>query len=532
MRTITGHQVRQLLRDGGELGLLDVREQGVHYQGHPFFAANLPLSRLELMVDALLPRKAAQLVLLDSGHEGLAERAAERLAQLGYQNITILEGGCEGWVAGGGELFAGMNVPSKAFGEFVEHRYETPRIEPDELQRLRASGAPIVILDSRPLEEYRLMNIPGSIDVPGAELVYRARALIDDPDTLVVVNCAGRTRSIIGCQSLRNAGLANKVVALKDGTMGWDLAGLDCERAASRIAPPPEGDALNWARHAAAQVAKRFEVHFASPDKLRVWQSDPERTIHLLDVRTAEEFATAHVTGSRHAPGGQLVQSTDEYVAIRGARIVLIDPGQVRAIMTASWLNQMGMRDVYVLEAQGADGWADLPIETGPPVLASLASKPMPQITVDELESVRSEPGVVLIDFNSSLQFRKGHVPGAWWAVRARMAEAKAAIGTAERIIVTANEAALADLAAVDVKAHWPNAQVQVLIDGTAAWSASGLALESGFERATSTPDDIWYKPYEQGENYAVAAREYLEWEVNLPKQVERDATIQFRRFD
>ena len=87
----------------------------------------------------------------------------------------------------------------------------------------------LIILDSRPWREYKRMNIPTGIDCPGAELIYRVHDLVDDPDTTIVVNCAGRTRSIIGAQSLINAKIINKVVALKNGTMGWVLAGLKLE---------------------------------------------------------------------------------------------------------------------------------------------------------------------------------------------------------------------------------------------------------------------------------------------------------------
>jgi rhodanese-related sulfurtransferase len=247
---MTPAQLRERLLAREELALLDVREQGVHYQGHPFFACALPLSRLELLVRDLLPRRSAPLVLLDGGGEGLAERAAAKLKDFGYTDIDILEGGCAAWKATGGELFSGVNVPSKAFGEFIEHHYGTPRIPPAELKRLLESKRKLVILDSRPWDEYHRMNIPGGIDVPGAELVYRTPELAPDPDTLVVVNCAGRTRSIIGCQSLRNAGWKD-VVALKDDTMGWELAGFEVERGSKRVAPEPTPTGKAKARAAA-----------------------------------------------------------------------------------------------------------------------------------------------------------------------------------------------------------------------------------------------------------------------------------------
>jgi rhodanese-related sulfurtransferase len=363
---ISAKHLSERLGGTDELALLDVREQGVHYRGHPFFACSAPLSRLEMMVEDLVPRRSAPLVLLDGGNEGLAGKAQARLRELGYTDVSILEGGCEAWKASGGELFSGVNVPSKAFGEFVEHQYETPRILAGELKKLIDEKKKLVILDSRPFEEYHRMNIPGGIDAPGAELAWRVHDIAPDPDTLVVVNCAGRTRSIIGCQSLRNAGIPNRVVALKDGTMGWELAGFKVERGSTRVAPAPSEEGRKRARAVADGVAKKFAVKFASSSQVRDWQSGQTRSLYLLDVRSREEFEAKRIAGSRHAPGGQLVQATDEYIGVRNSRVVLVDPERVRSVMTASWLNQMGWEEVYVLEPEGADGFAGWPTESGP----------------------------------------------------------------------------------------------------------------------------------------------------------------------
>src|SRR5688572_8659866 len=284
MHGISARRVSELLARAGELALLDVREQGVHYRGHPFFACSAPLSRLEMMVEDLVPRRSAPMVLLDGGSEGLAEKAQARLRELGYTDVSILEGGCAAWKAAGGELFSGVNVPSKAFGEFVEHQYETPRIPPEKLKEFLDQKRKLVVLDSRPFEEYHRMNIPGGIDAPGAELAWRVHDLAPDPDTLVVVNCAGRTRSIIGCQSLRNAGIPNPVVALKDGTMGWELAGFQVERGSTRVAPPPSEEGRKRARGVGERVAKRFQVKFTDRRTVEKWISDPARTLYLLDA--------------------------------------------------------------------------------------------------------------------------------------------------------------------------------------------------------------------------------------------------------
>ena len=514
---ISARRVSERLGGTDELALLDVREQGVHYRGHPFFACSAPLSRLELVIGDLVPRKSAPIVVLDGGEDGreagLAEKAHKKLLELHYADVEILEGGCAGWKEAGLELFSGVNVPSKAFGEYVEHHYATPRVAPGELKRLQELKK-VLVVDSRPFEEYRRMNIPGGIDVPGAELVYRIHDLAPSPDTLIVVNCAGRTRSIIGCQSLRNAGILNPVVALKDGTMGWELAGFTCERNADRVAAAPSAEGRKKALAAAERVAKRFAVQFTSMEQLHEWRRDPARTLFVLDVRTREEFERSHVTGSRHAPGGQLVQASDEYVGVRNARVVLVDPDLVRAIMTASWLNQMGWRDVYVLEdAELTESGPRRPKIPGSPPWQTISSIP---------------EGAAVLDLSTSLRFHHKHIPGAWWGVRSRLDEARKALPSFSTLVLTSEDGVLAHLAAPEAAALWPESQVKVLEGGNAAWTGP---TESGVERATTTRDDVWYKPYDHTSDYLKHAREYLDWEVALVEQIKKDPTIRFRAY-
>ena len=499
----------QRLAGFGELALLDVREQGVHYRGHPFYASSAPLSRLEMVMPDLVPRQSAPIVVFDSAND-LAPLAAQRLKEMGYTDVDRLEGGTEAWKAAGGELFSGVNVPSKAFGEHIEHRYDTPRIAAGELKRLLEKKENILLLDSRPFEEYQRMCIPGGIDAPGAELAYRVHDLVKDAHTLIVVNCAGRTRSIIGCQSLRNAGVQNPVVALKDGTMGWELAGFGCERGASRVAPEPSDSGTAAALEAAERVARRFGVKSADAARVHGWLKDHKRTTYLLDVRTREEYEAGHIAGSRHAPGGQLVQATDEYVGVRHARLVLVDPRRVRAVMTASWLNQMGWQDVYVLS-----DLSGFELEQGPRK-PGVRYPPWP---------ITSQVGGVVLDFSNSLRFHHRHIPGAWWAVRSRLKEAAAKIGHPRMIVLTSEDGVLAHLAAPEVAALFREAQVRVLDGGNAAWKGP---WESGHERSTTERDDVWYKPYDHQAGFEKHAREYLAWEVALLEQIKRDPAIRF----
>ena len=347
----TYEDVREALLAKREIALLDVREEDPHAQCHPLFAANLSLSKIELEAYTRLPRRDVPIVLLDAG-EGFAQRAAEKLSSLGYTSVALLAGGLDGWMRAGGEVFRDVNVPSKAFGEFVEAQRHTPSLSAQALDALLANGDDVVVLDARRFDEYQTMNIPGSISVPGGELVLRARALAPDPKTRVIVNCAGRTRSIIGTQSLVNAGLPNPVAALRNGTIGWTLAGQTLEHGSSRQFEAHDGlDATNLeaSRTAARALAERAGVGRTTLDEAARWAADPTRTTYRFDVRTPLEYERAHAPGFQSAPGGQLVQETEMFAPVRGARVVLFDDDSVRANMTASWLAQMNI-DVYVVD--------------------------------------------------------------------------------------------------------------------------------------------------------------------------------------
>jgi rhodanese-related sulfurtransferase len=362
---VTSSQVRQALLLREEIALLDIRHEAAFATGHPLFAANMAAGRIALEAEMRLPRKDVPIVLYDAG-EGLIAQAAERLGTLGYTNVRQLERGLQGWQEAGYELFQDVNSYAKAFGELVESRRHTPSLPADEVAALIANKANIAVLDVRRFDEYSTMNIPGSVSVPGAELVLRAGRAAPDPKTTIIVNCAGRTRSIIGAQSLINAGVANRVVALRNGTIGWTLAKQNLEHGADRRG----GVGLfEGAKANARDVAYRAGVRHLGPEDATALAAQTNRTLYRFDVRDAEEYAAGHLSGFRHYPGGQLVQEIDMAAPVRGARILLTDNMGVRADMTASWLAQMGW-EVYVLEG-GYDG----ALEVGPP---KIVPKPDP----------------------------------------------------------------------------------------------------------------------------------------------------------
>ncbi len=519
LRPVSPQGVKDLLADGQELAILDLREELIFSQGHLLFARSLPLSRLELKMARLVPRRTTRVVLCDDG-DGLAERAADILGPFGYENLFVLSGGVAAWAKAGFELFSGVNVPSKAFGEFIEHASGTPSIMAGELDQLMRNGADFVVLDSRPFDEYARVSIPSAVNVPGAELVLRARDVAPSAETLIVVNCAGRTRSIIGAPSLINAGVPNKVVALRNGTMGWNLAGLACESGRDHRAPAVSGDGLAWAKSAADRVGRRLgiaRIDRATLDKFRA----EDRSLYLFDVRDPAEYEAGHVPGAVSAPGGQLVQATDQYVGPLGARIVLTDDKEVRAVMTASWLRQMGWNDVLVLAETGS--------ETGWPANPVLGADPRPELRIGcaELSALRARDGATIVDLSLSRNYVKAHIPGAWFAIRSRLAQALPRIPARGALVLTSEDGILAGLAAPEACALTA-LPVRYLEGGNTAWRAAGHALSADDSRMADEPVDAWLKPYERPGDTTSAMADYLAWETDLLPRIERDGGCKF----
>jgi len=410
-------------------------------------------------------------------------------------------------------------VPSKAFGEFVEHDSRTPSISAVELNAMLRNGADLKVLDSRPFDEYTRISIPTGINVPGAELVLRVRDIVPLQSTTIVVNCAGRTRSIIGAQSLINAGITNKVVALRNGIMGWHLAGFTCESRKSDRAPNFSEKGLAWAKSAAKAVATKFDVGRVDRTQLEAWLNDQTRTTYIFDVRDPPEYTAGHYPGAISAPGGQLVQATDIYAGTLGARIVLSDDKEVRALMTASWLKQMGWSEVFVLPEAGN--------ESGEPAHKLLREPPTNQsIDPAQLSSLLEQKTASVVDLSTSPHYRRGHIPGAWFAIRGRLDLAMEKIAAANTLILTSEDGVLADLAIEEARAI-TKTPVRLLTGGNAAWTAAGYPLSTE-NRMADEAVDVWLKPYEQARDTEAAMDAYLSWEVDLLDRIEKDGTTHF----
>lgn len=511
-QTIETNELKSRLHDGTEIALLDVREHGEYGEAHLFYAVHVPYSKLERETKRLVPNTQAPIVLVDERDEGLARRAANRLIDMGYTNVSVLNGGQRAWQASGHQVFAGVNVPSKAFGELAEHHYATPHIRAVDLAAMQASDKAPIVLDGRPYVEYQKMNIPGAQCCPNGELALRIEALVPDEHTPIVINCAGRTRSIIGAQTLINFGIKNPVYALENGTQGWYLADLPLEHGSSHAWPPTGIKDVERQRQRAETLASRYRIKTISAAELCLMDGDTARTTYLCDVRNPEEYHREHLPGAISSPGGQLIQATDQYIGVRGARLVLWDGDGVRAPVVAHWLYQLGW-EVYILDyrvsTQSLSGMFK-------PNANRALSRQLVLLTPDEFTAKLASKHI-LIDLRSSADYRKAHIKDSHWLSRRHIPEFMARQNqNAYVILIGDNEEDL-----INSAEELPPSSSVELFRFSADTFDKDLIESTPDMPADSDRIDYLFFVHDRHDGNKEAARQYLAWELNLVEQLD-----------
>jgi rhodanese-related sulfurtransferase len=505
-----------------EIAFLDVREYGQYGEGHPFLAVPCPFSRMEDRVAQLVPRPSTPILLLDEDN-GVAERASTILAGMGYRDVSWVEGGAAAWAGAGFTLFKGVNLPSKTLGELLEQEWHVPRIPIEDFARWQGEGRAFHLFDGRPASEHRKMRVPGAMSMPNGELPHRFGTVVSDDRTPIIIHCAGRTRSIVGAAGLALAGVPNPVYALENGTQGWALSGLTLEHG-QIPAPLPvihaEDRALSETR-ALALITTR-QIPTVTLDRLRQFAADASRTLFVLDVRSAEEFAQGSLAGAVHAPAVQLVQATDQWIGVRRARIALLDDTGLRAAITAVFLRMLGY-DVFILTGvETLVGETFACAET----IAAPASPSLAPIEAREAVAAATERMAHLLDFRSSMEFRAGHLPNARWAIRPQLSGVR--LDQSLPVFLAgppeATDPPARDLAASGVK------NIRQVTGDLEVWWKLGLAI-------AATPDqpsdreaiDFLFFVHDRHDGNMEAARRYLTWETGLVDQMDAAEGNEYR---
>jgi rhodanese-related sulfurtransferase len=543
---IDPRKAKRRLHGGQEIAFLDVREAGEFGEGHPLFATPCPYSRLELLAPALVPNRRAPVLLIDGG-DGVAARAARRLEALGYEDVAIV-GGAADWGAAGFTLFKGVNVPSKTLGELAEAAWHPAMLDAGTLAAWRAAGRPFHLFDARPPAEYSKMNVPGARCLPNGELAHRFAAAVSARDVPIVVNCAGRTRGIVGAIGLRIAGVENPVLALENGTQGWALGGEVLERGTPAVSYPELDEAALAESHARARrISETWGIPWIDPAGVEELWADADRTTYVFDVRSAEEFAAGHFPAAVHAPGGQLAQATDQWIAVRRARVALCDDTGLRAALAAFWLRQLGF-ETYVLTLspplnsglpessikEPKSGKPDFGRGRGeggrPPGQADALPLVSPQAVAAGLAAGMQR----LIDLRPSPAYRAAHPAGAEWGIRPKLdlpptPALPRKVEGSMRLVLLSEEPAVAALAAMDL-AEAGYADVRLLAGGMSAWRDAGLPVES--TQDSPSPDeavDFLRFVHDRHDGNLDASRQYIAWEQGLVAQLDPEERAEFR---
>ena len=511
-------QLRERMSGDAPWALVDVRDIGEYNASHIPGASVIPRGRLEFELPAAVPHSDTPLILCDDDCRRVA-RAAATVEAMGYRDVAWLEGGVNRWASLDLPTEWGVNVPSKDFGERVEVVHQVPEITADDLRARMERGDELVILDTRTPEEHRRFCIPGGRSLPGGELALRITDTLAaaPPDATVVINCAGRTRSIIGTRALQRMALEREVVGLKNGTSGWLLAGYDLEEGAERsavveVTERGRAAAEDYARRCAAEDGVRL-IGIEQLDALR--ERAGRESVYFIDVRSAEEYAAGRIPGFRWFPGGQAVQRSDDAAVVHGAPIVFACDGLARAAITASWYRQMGHGEIYALEG-GVSAWAEAgrALSSAPdpePALLAAARDVVTTIAAHELAQLE---GVAVLHVGISRDFAQGHPPGARWAPRGwlewRVEELAPERG---RTVVTICRDGRESLLAAAVLGDLGYSDVRALIGGVEAWRDAGLPIELGLSGVLSAPNDVL--AFGPDRNYA-DMQHYLRWETAL----------------
>jgi rhodanese-related sulfurtransferase len=510
--------LKSLLAGKTQFACIDVREAGEYNTAHIPGSSLLARRHLELQLPLAVPYKGTPVILCDDDGRRVS-LAAATVERMGYRQVSVLDGGINRWVSRDYPTEWGMNVPSKDFGEKVEVMHHVPELEATELHERLARGDKLIILDTRTPEEYQRFCIPGGRSMPGGELALRITDITKelDPDTTIVVNCAGRTRSIIGTRVLQRMGLKN-VYGLKNGTSGWLLAGYELETGADRVTlPPPSPEGVAAAEAYAARLAQEDGVRYLDIAALQAMMARREQeTVYLIDVRTQEEYVAGHIPGFRWFPGGQAVQRSDDVAVVHNCPIVFACDRIARATLIASWYRQMGFDEVYAVEG-GTTAWAarGLALETGltePSPFGLDAARGQVSLLSPQALQAAKPPVVIFVD--TSQDFARGHVPGAHWVPRGwlelRIAEVAPARTTP--VAVTCLDGRSATLAGATLK-ELGYQSVAVLEGGMAAWQRAGLPVEKGLTGVMAPPNDVVLSGPDR--NFADMMN-YLRWEEAL----------------
>jgi len=516
---ITPETSKSWISDKEEVAFIDVREIGQHTSGHPFFSISIPYSLFEFNIEILVPNKKTRVILIDNNN-GISNLAYNAAYQMGYSNIAIIEGGIEGWINAGYRLFDGINVPSKSFGELIEKNFHTPSITAKELFQKQTNDENYIVIDGRPFEEYNKMSIPKSICCPNAELLYRVSSHVKDINTEIIINCAGRTRSIIGAQTLIDFGIENKVKALENGTQGWFLSDLSLEHNKNEyLEVNPDNIEVQKLQNKVLKLTNCLNIDLIDFEEAQALIIDKDKSTFIFDVTTSKTINNTQDV-IMNVPGGQLVQATDKYIGVWKATVILVDDGDlIRAGTTSFWLKKMGYQ-VYILK----DGLLKAKkLKFQKKVVSKIINLDL--ITLEDLGRLKAQ---ALYDIRPSNEFCKTRIKNSIWLNRVNLS--KQNIKMDDQIVIITDKLEKASLVVSDLREKDKEVIIKVY-----KWNQieikSHLSIIDVTAKLLSEKNNIDFNfhTHMRHKGNKEHAKQYLEWEINLVDKMDEQELSFFK---
>jgi len=515
---MTPADVRDLFLGATPFAIVDPLEEGLFAETpHLLRAVNIPYGTLEGEIERRIPDRRT-LIVIPHDHDGLGEDAARRIRQLGYGHIEVVRASPQDWADAGVPLYTGFNVYSKAFGEYLEHSAQTPTLDVRDFDAAAAQRK-LDLYDVRPMGEYTYETVPGARNLVGVDVgPYCLQA--HDPQDELIVHCGGRTRSIIAAETLRLLGFQN-AKSLKNGTMGWSLAGRALKFGEKAEPIVPDAGA---AGALIPKIIDRLGIDFAGLEALARVLAGAVLP-YCFDLSPSVRVLPGFIP----AAGGQLIQATDSYVAVPNAPVLLHDTDDVRALVTAYWLQRMGY-DAWVVKHENADFVVTRLAQAmreakGRTAQAGLISGMLPRSETPE----RGVASVLFVDASPLRLHEFKRVEGSLHFMRRRFDwKAFTEASQGRKVVLYGSSAdlckhALRDFAERGYDIGYTDATVDALHE--MGWAVTQGRISSG----DFYPDEF-VRPIERPSHREEAMAQYLAWEVELPEKMANDQTIAFTK--
>ena len=338
MQSLEIKQVLNLFKNNTKnISFLDIRERKQYVHGFAFGSVNCPFSKFKYLIKELVPDVNTTLILIGVKNINQKTQIQKILKKLKYHRSFFIKGDYKIWKKYKFPLWAGEYTFSKAFGEWIEITSNIKNLYAKELYKIHKKNHNYLQIDARPKKEFEKFSLPQSVQCSGGELP----CYINNTENLrknYIVHCAGRTRSIIAYQTLKDFNFKNKKYVLNGGTQNWVLNGFDRKfKNQSKI----KSTKINYKNDLklANSIAKKFKI--------------PSTQIMNKQTNCYNFQINSEIKNFKKIPGWKqvnattLIQSTDKFISSTNTKILIFSNIPSSAVFTVIWLRRMGYQAIW-----------------------------------------------------------------------------------------------------------------------------------------------------------------------------------------